>query len=517
MGGERPIAEPALFTGVKRRAANIRSMKESVLRDEGSMKGPAVRRESAPPMQRGSSVRTVELQLVVPPPNPLAVAIVGINYAPEVTGIGVYTAGLARHLAQAGHDVVVHTGFAYYPMWCKDPGDRGRLFRELQDGTVRVRRCYQYVPARPSVLRRIAHELSFVVSSTLSYLASPRADVTIVVSPPLFLGIPVALAAWLRRSKVLFHVQDLQPDAAVELGMMRKGPVTRMLYALERLTYRLCHKVSAISPGMLSRIAGKGLPDDKLMLFRNWADVSVTPRPTETMYRREWGLQDRFVVLYSGNLGVKQGLEVLLDAAELLRSRADVAFVIVGDGGEKASLVAEAARRGLDNLMFKPLQPVEQLPELLATADVAVVPQRRAVSDIVLPSKVGNILGSGRPVIVAADPGTDLHQLVVDGDCGIAVPPGDGRAIADAVLTLSGDPTLLRRLGGKARQVAEKQLCANAILCQFEGWLRNWGRTRAGGAAPVPGSPDLRPAVPIRNDAVAPIAVPSSERVVSSR
>lgn len=405
-----------------------------------------------------------------------SVSIVSINYAPEVTGIGVYSGGMARYLARIGHRVVVHTGFPYYPKWCKLPTDRRTRFREhFDDDGVRVRRNYLYVPSKPSVLRRIAHELSFVVTSSWSYLVGPRTDVTIIVSPPLFLGVPVALLARLKKSKVLFHVQDLQPDTAVELGMLRRGSVVKLLYALERCTYRLAAKVSAVSPGMLRKIEAKGVDQTKLRLFPNWADDGyVKPMDGETTYRKVWNLTGKFVVLYAGNLGVKQGLMTVLEAAEQLSHRPDIQFVIVGDGGEKQRLIECARARALDNVQFRPLQPLSALSELLATADVSVVPQRRAVSDIVLPSKVNNLLGSGRPIIVVADPDTDLHRIITAADCGLAIPPGDAGALAQALEVLRESPETRARMGANGRLLVETTLSREVILGAFAQWLTDW-------------------------------------------
>lgn len=210
-------------------------------------------------------------------------AIVGINYAPEPTGIPVYTTGLAEYMASCGISVTVYTGFPYYPAWAKSVDDRHRLYRQDSIGPVIVRRSYVYVPSRPTAIKRIVHELSFVISSSLNYMFGPRADCTVIVSPPLLLGIPITLIAKLKRSRTIFHVQDLQPDAAVDLGMLRKGMFTRMLFGIERLTYVLSDYVSTISEGMLGKIASKGIRREKLFLFRNWAnDDAIAPMSRET-------------------------------------------------------------------------------------------------------------------------------------------------------------------------------------------------------------------------------------------
>ena len=398
----------------------------------------------------------------------MRVAIVGINYAPEPTGIPVYTTGMAEYLVSQGHDVTVYTGFSYYPHWVKSRADSGKLFRRETINAVKVRRHYVYVPKTPSAVKRMIHELSFVASSLLGYLFGPRADLTIIVSPPLFIGIPVAFIARLKKSLTVFHVQDLQPDAAVDLGMLKPGPITNFFFALERLTYRMVNRVSTISDGMMDKIAAKGVRRDKLVLFRNWAnDNFVSPRDSNTDYRRDWGLEGKFVALYSGNMGVKQGLNSLIDAAAELRSRPDVEVVIVGDGGEKPALMKRARDLGLTNVQFRPLQSMENLGELLATADVSIVPQKLGVKDIVLPSKLCNLLASGRPVIAAAAPETELARIVAESGCGILVAPENGKQIADQIRILHGSHALRSRMCRDGRRYMEARLRGPMVLGEF--------------------------------------------------
>jgi colanic acid biosynthesis glycosyl transferase WcaI len=416
--------------------------------------------------------------------NERRVALVSINFAPEITGIGVYSTGLAEYLATRGYRVVVHTAFPYYPQWKKRRQDRRTLFRNDWWRGMQLRRSYIFVPRRLGVVARVLHELSFVLSATAGYIASPRTDVTVIVSPPLFLALPIAVCARLRGSRTLLHVQDLQPDAAVECGMIRRGWLTSMLYRLESLTYRAADAVGSISAGMLGRIGAKGVPQRKLVLLPNWAnDDLVQPLSSQTRFRAAWGLDGRFVVLYSGNMGVKQGLSSVLDTAHLLRDRPEIRFVLVGDGGEKEALRARAQELGLDNLQFQPLLPAEALAELLATADVAVVPQKKGVSDIVMPSKVANVMCSARPMIVAATADTELNRIVKDARCGLIVPPEDPAAMAEAILRLHGDPAQRALLGENGRAYVERKLSSMGVLSGFESWLRSWSLQRRSSSA----------------------------------
>src|SRR5262245_6049826 len=400
-----------------------------------------------------------------PPAAASRIAIVGINYAPELTGIGVYSTGMAEYLAAQGVEVDVYTAFAYYPQWRKDDQDRGRLFRFERINRVNVRRHFVYVPPRPTALKRMLHEISFVASSSVGYLLGPRAAVTIVVSPPLALGFPVGLLAKLKRSRVVFHVQDLQPDAAIQTGMLKPGWFTRALLALEARTYALADRVSSISDGMLARIRAKGVAQAKTLLFANWAnDDVVAPRGCDTEFRERWRLGERFVVLYSGNLGVKQGLDMLLDCAALMRADPSVVFLIVGDGAAKPQLLRRIEREGLANVQLRPLQPAELLSELLATANVAVIPQLPGVSDVVLPSKLSNILAAERAVVAAAGDSSELARTLHEAACGLIVPPADAPALAAALRRLQADPIELARFALNGRRYMRERLSRTAVL-----------------------------------------------------
>ncbi|HJY78361.1 MAG TPA: WcaI family glycosyltransferase [Burkholderiales bacterium] len=400
-----------------------------------------------------------------PPGAASRIAIVGINYAPELTGIGVYSTGMAEYLAAQGNAVDVYTGFAYYPQWRKAPEDEGRLYRFERRNGVNVRRHFVYVPAKPRALTRMLHELSFVFSASLGYLFGPRAAVTFVVSPPLPLGLPVGLIAKLKRSRVVFHVQDLQPDAAIETGLLKPGWFTRALLGLERSTYALADRVSTISRGMLARIEAKGVAQAKTLMFVNWAnDDLVGPRGRDTEFRDRWQLGERFVVLYSGNLGVKQGLDMLLDCAALMREERDLVFLIVGEGAAKPALLRRVQAERLENVQLRPLQPPELLSELLATASVAAIPQLPGVGDIVLPSKLCNILAAERAVIAAAYNTSELSRILREAGCGLTVPPGDAGALAEALRRLKANPLELARYAANGRRYMQERLSRTAVL-----------------------------------------------------
>ena len=395
--------------------------------------------------------------------------IVGLNYAPEPIGIGPYTTGLAEFLAERGWEVEVVAGKPYYPQWRTYPGYRGLGWTRSSENGVAIVRCPHYVPARPSGAKRIAHHLSFALAALP--MAATRAlrlrpAIVLCVTPSL-VSAPIArLAAWLGRSRLWLHVQDFEVDAAFATGLVRGGLLSRLLLRLERALLRSADLVSTIGPQMVARLITKGVAPNRTYELRNWA--TIAPGAAGLAYRREWNLAGKRVALYSGSIGRKQGAGLILDAARRLAQRDDIAFAICGEGPELAELRDSA--RDLANVAFHPLQPAERLAELLALADVHLLPQVAQASDLLLPSKLTNMLASGRPVIATAAPGTGLAAEIAD--CGIAVPPGDAAALADAIVRLADDPALAARLGAEAAVRARQRWSRDAILDALEPRLR---------------------------------------------
>ncbi len=231
----------------------------------------------------------------------------GINYTPELTGIAPYNTVLCEYLSSQGHAVRMVTSFSYYPEWRKRPEDRRRWYRLDRVNGVKVHRCWHYVPKQPSTLRRMLHELSFVATTFLRVVTLRKADVMVVVSPPLLLGFAAWLAGLITRAPFIFHVQDLQPDAAFKMGMMRQGPLMRVLYFLEAFSYRKAARVSGISQGMLREFERKGVPSSKLVHFPNGVVLpELAQLPPRRRFRRRMGFAEGdFLAVYSGNLGVK--------------------------------------------------------------------------------------------------------------------------------------------------------------------------------------------------------------------
>lgn len=390
----------------------------------------------------------------------------GINYAPELTGIGPYNTALCEWLARHGHDIRMVTAFRYYPEWRKNHADRRRLFRTESLNGVRVHRCWHFVPARGTAAKRIIHEASFVFASLLRTLILPRPDVYVVVSPPLLLGAAAWLISRIKRAPFVFHVQDLQPDAALGLGMLKPGVFTRALYRLEAFAYRGATRVSGISGGMTRAFQHKGVLKEKIALLPNGV-VIPSRLPAGGAFRRRHGIsKEVFLAVYAGNLGMKQGLDVLLDAAPLLPVAA-IHLIICGDGARREHLSRRVASERFRNVLLLPLQAPGDYEEMLVDADCCLITQQRGTGAFFFPSKLLVALAFAKAIVSVADEESELARAVKAGHCGVNARPENPASIAKSLLALAGDRTGCAAMGESGRRFAE-QFAMARVLEEFE-------------------------------------------------
>ncbi|MFC0401433.1 glycosyltransferase WbuB [Paraburkholderia rhizosphaerae] len=406
----------------------------------------------------------------------MKILVYGINYAPELTGIGRYTGDMAASLAAAGHDVRVVCAPPYYPAWKVSPGfSSSRYAKEHSEG-VRVWRAPLWVPARPKGARRLLHLASFALSSFPVMLRHVfwRPKAVLCIAPSLLNAPAGWLVAQLTGAHAWLHVQDYEVDAAFKLGMLKGNWRKRMALAIERGLLRRFDTVSTISAKMIEHALNKGVARDKVVHFANWVDTSAI-HPLNIQDRAKVPLRDELeipadatVVLYSGNMGAKQGLEVLATAAATLAARRDLVFVFCGAGPAKDGLTAICG--DLPNTRFIPLQPMERLNELLNLADIHALPQRADAADLVMPSKLTGMLASGRPVIAMAHEGTELFDTVAPR--GVVVPPEALEPLVAAIEALAADPARREQLGRAGRDYALAVLSRESVLGEFESTLR---------------------------------------------
>ncbi|MFC7703153.1 WcaI family glycosyltransferase [Plastorhodobacter daqingensis] len=394
--------------------------------------------------------------------------ILGLNYAPEMIGIGRYTADMAEGMARRGHEVQVVTAQPYYPGWKVFQGYPRWRYSQSDGGGLRILRCPLYVPARPSGARRLLHHASFAAAALPALVGAilrRRPDLVLVIAPSLISALPGILMARLAGARTWLHVQDLEVDAAFATGLLPgNGWIARLARGYEGWILRRFDRVSTISVPMLHRLQAKGVAPDRLRELRNWADLAtVTPQPRDQSLAQSLGVGTRYVALYSGNIANKQGLELLADAAQRLGDCVDLTFLVCGDGPFLPRL--KHLCQGL-NVVFQPLQPKDRLGVLLSLATVHLLPQSAGAADLVLPSKLTNMLASGRPVVATAAPGTALASEV--SGCGLLAAPGDPEGFAQAIRDLVMDPALCARLGKAARARAEERWDGVRLLDSFE-------------------------------------------------
>ena len=397
--------------------------------------------------------------------------IVSANFAPEPVGIGKYSGEMAEWLVAQGHEVRVVCAPPYYPAWRVDAAWRWPPYRHEVWRGVRVWRAPLWVPSRPGGLRRVLHLASFAIASMPSLLRhwAWRPEVVMVVAPALLCAPMGWLTARATGARAWLHVQDFEVDVALKMGFLRSGAMRRLALGLESWLLRRFDTVSTISGRMHEHLLRKGVAPANARRLPNWADVqAVRPLRGTSAYRAELGLPGGArVALFSGSWSAKQGLETVVQAARALSHRPDIVFVVCGQGALRADL--EAAARELNNLRLLPLQPLERLGELLGSADAHLLPQSVEAEDLVLPSKLTNMLASGRPVIATCRAGTELAEVV--GRCGVVVPPGEAPALARAIEALMDDPARRETLGRRAREHAERHIDREAVLRTLESQL----------------------------------------------
>lgn len=393
----------------------------------------------------------------------------GINYKPELTGIGKYSGEMAEWLAAQGHEVRVVTAPPYYPEW-KINEDYNNRYRVTTENNVKVYRCPLYVPKEPKTLTRLLHLLSFAISSffILLRLLFWRPQIVFVVEPTLFCAPMALLYARLTKAKVILHIQDYEIDAMFGLGLMSQGLLGRIAKASERWLMRRFDRVSTISNSMINLAIQKGVLADRVIFFPNWVDTNfISPDADPLFFRKKWEIQKNTkIVLYSGNMGKKQGLEIVIDAAERFQDQ-NVLFLMVGQGAACVDLQMLARSKGLKNIRFEPLQPYEHLPMLLATPDIHLVVQKLGAADVVLPSKLTGILSAGGYALITAEYSTELGLLTEQyPDIAYRVEPENLKEFINGIeRMLSIDTSCANHV---ARQYAESFLNSNAILKRFE-------------------------------------------------
>ncbi|GAB1544346.1 WcaI family glycosyltransferase [Scytonema sp. NUACC21] len=403
------------------------------------------------------------------------ILIYSYNYDPEPIGIAPLMTELAEGLVKRGHQVRVITGMPNYPQREIYQEYRGKWYVTEQKNGVTIQRSYLQIKSEPNLVDRLLLELSFVFTSLPQALNGWQPDVILLTVPPLLVSLPATLLGWLYNCPVVLNVQDILPEAAVRVGLLKNKWLIKVFEALEKFVYRTANAISVIAEGFVENLVNKGVPEKKIVCIPNWVNVNfIRPLPKENnAFRTAYHLEGKFVVMYSGNIALTQGLETVVAAAALLRHIPEIVFAIVGESKALKSLQQYCQTCGADNVMFLPLVEREKLPEMLAAADVGLVVQKRNVISFNMPSKIPLLLASGRPIVASVPATGTAARAIGHSDGGIVVAPESPDALADAVLNLYAKPTLAALLGMKGRTFAMERYSYKQALDQYERLFSN--------------------------------------------
>jgi colanic acid biosynthesis glycosyl transferase WcaI len=405
------------------------------------------------------------------------VTIIGLHYSPERSGNAPYTTSLAKRLAASGHTVRVITGFPHYPEWRRHDGYKGWQKTEQIDG-VTVQRLQHYIPSRPTGPRRALMELTFGARVVAANWGDP--DVTILVSPALISTGLASLRARLTRHRVpfLIWVQDLYSRGLVETDMAR-GPIAQLASRIESAILGSANGIVAIHDRFRTYIAGPlGLAHREIRVIRNWTHLPAAPSSGQDAFRKQvgWG-SDEVIVLHAGNMGRKQGLENVLEAARIAEAKAsNVRFVLMGDGNQRPKL--EHAATGLQNVSFLDSLPDADFQTALTAADILLVNELPGVKDMSVPSKLTSYFNAGVPVLAATDASSVTAEEIASAQGGLRVDADDPKALVEAAELLGQDRSLASKLGHSGFMFRQVTLSEDAAIAQYDDFIHSFASSR---------------------------------------
>jgi colanic acid biosynthesis glycosyl transferase WcaI len=400
------------------------------------------------------------------------------HFAPDVAPTGQVITRLVEELAARGHRLEVVTSLPWYRGHAVEAEWRGRPVRSEATPWGRIVRIHPFTFSdKRNLAARAAAFAAFTALATVAGAAGGPVDAVLAMSPPLTLGPAGWVTSLARRAPLVLNVQDVHPDVAVEVGALTNPAVIAALRALERFSYRHSAAVTVLSEDLAANIEAKitGRRRPEVVVIPNFVDTTeIRPADRANGYRAQYGIGPETVVMYAGNVGYSQPLDLLVDAARRLAHRPDIRFVVNGGGSALEALQARAA--GLPNITFVPLQPADRLAEVLAAGDIHVVALRSGVAHSSVPSKAYSILAAGRPLVASVDPGTAIDAMVSTAGAGLAVPPEDADAFTEAVLALAADPGRRAAMGEAGRSYVEAAMSAGAVAAAYEHLLERLRR-----------------------------------------
>jgi glycosyltransferase involved in cell wall biosynthesis len=403
------------------------------------------------------------------------------SYWPDQAATGQFLTELAQDLvSRYGTEVTVVAGRSLIAAGAETSSPLSPVSREQHEG-VDIRRANgtRLRPAR--FVGRASNYLTYFAAATAASVSVGRPDVVVSLTDPPIVGLAALWTARRTGARFVFLCEDIFPEVATLLEDFQNKTVNGALDRINRYLIRQADSIIALGDRMQRRLVEeKGADPARVQVIHNWADCdAIVPGPKDNAFSREHGIADRFVVMHSGNVGMSQNLDVLIEAADRLRSKERLTIAIVGDGSKRAALEAMATRRRLTNVRFLPYQPKAQLHDSFASADAFLVSLKAGIEGFIVPSKVYGILAAGRPYIAATDPSSEPAQIARESGCGLVAAPGDPAALAEAIATMYDDPAMTRDMGAQARLVARQYDRKIAVQAYHQLFERVVGSTRA--------------------------------------
>ena len=397
-----------------------------------------------------------------------------IQFPPDVNPTGLLMAQLCEGLTACGHEVSVITGFPHYENFRVWDEYRGKLVQRGRYGDMDVVRLYVYAPGKKSMVNRLLSYVSYnALATVVGAISRDRWDVVLCPNGSFFTGLSAWFLEKIKSAPFIYNVQDLYPDVPIRAGQLRNPYAIAALTSMENFMYRKAAHITVITPAIRENLLAKRVPAEKISVIPNFVDTDfIRPLPRENHFSREHELSDKFVVTYAGNLGYVYDLETMLDAAALLSSRKDILFLIVGNGVAKAGLENRAHDLKLENVRFMPFQPRESLPWLRASSDIQVSLYKNGAANDSFPSKIYEIMASGRPLLASSEAESGVEHAVKTAQCGLCVKPANPGELAEAILTLSHDSSMRESMGRRGRQYAEENHSKNAAVIRYNELLQ---------------------------------------------
>lgn len=398
----------------------------------------------------------------------MKILVVTPYYTPDLGPSAPLLTLLCSQLIMRGHQVTVVTSVPHFPSGKVQQNFKGKWIKRTVESGVEVIRVAVPSIDRSNLIKRLLQFISFQISAALAII-NQKHDVALFTNPAIECWLPFFFQKLFYNKPNIYSVYDIYPDVGIKLGIFRNKFVISIVAWLERYCLNKSEIIHIISDSFRPGLKALGVPDSKMDLVQLWVDTDfIRPMAKNNPFTEEHGLTNQVVIMYAGNIGLSQGLENVLEAAELLKDHKNLRFVFIGNGNGLAGLKNQVKDRKMENVVFIPFQPHVRLPEILSSANIMLVILNRGIGSDSLPSKIFTSLAIGRPILASIDPDSEAWRLIKQYEAGICIPPEDPKKIAESILILANDESLSRRLGNNGRKTAEKFHSARTAAEKFE-------------------------------------------------